>query len=75
MTSGLEFRRVHEALVLHFHHAVCHLVNEVAVVRHGEDGSLVIQESVFDYFPRVNVQMIRRFVEQKEIRLVQEDFQ
>ena len=51
------------------------LVEEITVMGYDEVRPAEIQQSLFQHFPRRDVEMVRRFVEDKEIRPLQEKLQ
>jgi hypothetical protein len=47
-------------------------VHEVAVVRHEDQGAAVVRERLEQHFLRVEVEVVRRLVEQQQVRRVQQ---
>ena len=51
-----------------------HVVKEIAVVRHGEHSSGILRQMLLKPHHTLGVQMVRRLVEQQEIRLLEQEF-
>ena len=49
------------------------LIEKPAVVRYGEDCALEVQQIVLQPFGGVHVEMVRRLVEQKNVRILQNE--
>ena len=62
------------AVRAHLDNAVGHAVDEVAVVRDGEDGAVEILQSAFQHFAAVHVQMVGRLVEKEEVVALEHQF-
>ena len=62
------------AVRAHLDNAVGHAVDEVAVVRDGEDGAVEILQSTLQHFAAVHVQMVGRLVEKEEVVALEHQF-
>ena len=55
-----------------FKNPACHVVEEVTVVRHGNHRALVLRQVLFEPVDALGIQVVRRFVEQQHVGLLQE---
>ena len=55
-----------------FENPACHVVEEVAVVRHGDDRAFVLCQVLFEPVNAFGIQMVGRLVEQQHVGLLQE---
>lgn len=55
--------------VVEFHHSIAHIVQEIPVVRHHQQGAARMPEIILEELDGVDVQMVGRLVHYEEVRL------